>query len=541
MQILRKDHCRRLGVDDSKFEMQNSKLRACQSRISNLESRIILTALLLVFYAAAAACGNQGASAERPPAVAGQFYPSDPGKLKLAIEQFLQGSTAIPMEKPVAIIVPHAGYIYSGQIAADAYRQVMGRQYDTVVVLGVNHKAPGFSGISTGGYTAFRTPLGSVPVDEEIVSALLKECKDCGKSREVHVNEHSIEVQIPFIQVLFPKAKIVPAIIHPPDYQMCVRFGQVLAKILKGRQALIVISSDLSHYPEYENAAKADRVTLETIASLDTARISSMMRELNLPKLETRACGEAAIIAGLTAAKALGAKRAVIAGYANSGDASVGDRSQTVGYGGVVLAPGDGPSDTNVLTRPAPPSSATPLQSSDKKALLAFARETILRYLTTDTIPLARNFSARIDFPQGAFVTLRKKGALRGCIGRIPPSVALGKTVGEMALQAAFNDPRFPPVQISEVKGLEIEISVLTPPKAIAAPEEIVVGRDGVWMFKAGASAVFLPQVARENNWNRTEMLDNLCRKAGLASGCWKSEAKFQVFQADVFSESQFK
>ena len=453
MQILRKDHCGRLGV----------------KKTFNHEIHERNTGLYFLFFMCfvgfVVACGNSTDSDVRPPAVAGQFYPSDPGKLKLAVERFLQDSAAVSVEKPVAIIVPHAGYIYSGQIAADAYRQVMGRQYDTIVILGVNHTTPNFSGVSIGDYNAFSTPLGSVPVDIEIKSALLKQCKDCVQSREAHVKEHSIEVQIPFIQVLFPKAKIVPAIIHPPDYQMCVRFGQALAKVLKGHEALIVISSDLSHYPAYEDATKADRQTLETIASLEPAGVSSLMKKLDLPNLETRGCGEAAIIAGITAAKALGAKRAVVADYANSGDTSIGDRSRTVGYGAVVLAPGDAPSDTSALARPAPPSSATPLQNSDKKALLAFARETILRYLTTDTVPLARNFSARVDFPQGAFVTLRKKGELRGCIGRIPPAVALGKTVGEMALQAAFNDPRFPRYRQARLRAWRSRSPCLLHPK----------------------------------------------------------------------------
>ena len=209
------------------------------------------------------------------------------------------------------------------------------------------------------------------------------------------------------------------------------------------------------------------------------------MRVLDLPNLETRACGEAAILAGMAAAKALGATRAVVAGYANSGDVLVGyDAARTVGYGAVILAPGKTPSDTAVLNRATAPSRATPLQNSEKKSLLAFARESILRYLTTQTVPLARNFPARMDFPQGAFVTLRKAGQLRGCIGHIPGDTALGKTVGSMALQAAFGDPRFAPVEINELKNLEIEISVLTPMKAIASSNEIVVGRDGVLMSR---------------------------------------------------------
>jgi len=495
----------------------------------------------LALYTGFSLRGDSKLSETRPPAVAGQFYPADPQKLKLAVQQYLQDAVEIPTEKPIAIIVPHAGYIYSGQICADAFRQVMGRAYDTVVLLGVNHTTGNFSGISLGDYGAFRTPLGTSTVDEEITSALLAECKDCNRNREVHIGEHSIEVQLPFVQTLFPNARIVPAIIHPPDARMCQRFGEALAKVLRNRRALIIISSDLSHYPSSINAQKADALTLTTIAGLDPSRVSSLMRTLDLPNLETRACGEAGILAGITAAKALGATRAVVVSYANSGDVLIGDTSRAVGYGAVVLAPGKDPSNTAILNRATPPASATPLQNPEKKTLLAFAREAIRRYLTTQTVPLARNFPARMDFPQGAFVTLKKAGQLRGCIGHIPGDTALGKTVGSMALQSAFGDPRFAPVELNELKSIEIEISVLTPMKAVASADEIVVGRDGVLLSKAGTSAVFLPQVAPENHWDRAEMLDNLCVKAGLPAGCWKRDARFQVFQAEVFSEAQFR
>jgi MEMO1 family protein len=509
--------------------------------MKRIRAYVFVAAVILAVYIGLIACGTSTASDVRQPAVADKFYPADPQKLKLAIQQFLQGSAEIPMEKPIALIVPHAGYVYSGQICADAYRQVMGRQYDVIVVLGVNHTSGTFSGVSIADYGVFHTPIGDSRVDEEVASALMAKCKDCNRNREVHVREHSIEVQLPFLQVLFPNAKIVPAIIHPPDPAMCIRFGQALAAVLKNRQALIVISSDLSHYPNHRDGAKADRQTLTTIAGLDPSQVSSLMRNLDLPNLDTRACGEAAILAGMTAAKALGATRTVIAGYANSGDVPIGESSRTVGYGAVILAPGKAPSNTSILDRGPAPSQAAPLKDDEKKTLLTFARESISRYLTTRTLPLANKLPARMGFMQGAFVTLKKGGQLRGCIGHIPGDEELGRTVGAMALEAAFGDPRFPPVQLSEVKSLEIEISVLTPLKRVATADEIVVGRDGVLMSKAGASAVFLPQVAPENNWGRAEMLDNLCVKAGLQTGCWKKDAQFQVFQAEVFNESQFK
>ena len=495
--------------------------------------------IIIGIYFIFSACGSSQSLKVRPAAVSGQFYPSNPQTLRLAIQQFLKDSPEMSLDKPIALIVPHAGYIYSGQICADAYRQVMNHNYDVIAILGVNHTTAGFEGISLGDYSAFSTPLGNVPVDEEIISELLKECSDCKRSHEVHVKEHSIEVQLPFLQVLFPKAKIIPAIIYPADYPMCERFGKALARVLKNKQALIIASSDLSHYPDYTDAKKADCLTLKTIASLDTKRVASLMKVLDVPNLETRACGEAAILAAMTAAKDLGATRATVTGFANSGDVPIGKRTGTVGYGSVVFTQGTAPSNTSMLDQPTPQSTASPFQDSEKKSLLAFAREAIRRYLTTQTVPLARNFPPRLYFPQGAFVTLKKAGQLRGCIGRLIGDVGLGQTVAAMALQAAFNDPRFPPVALSELKDLQIEISVLTPLRPIASPEEIVIGRDGVLMATSGTSAVFLPQVAVENNWDRNEMLENLCRKAGLKAACWKHDAQFRTFQAEVFSESR--
>jgi MEMO1 family protein len=524
-----------LRAFNRKRETRNGKL------MKKLRIFSILFISAIALYGGSIACSSSVSNDIRPTAVAGSFYSSNPGKLKLGIQKFLEESPSLAIETPVAILAPHAGYIYAGQIYADAYRQVMGRQYDVIVILGTNHTTGGFSGVSLGDYSAFRTPLGDAAVDQEVVSALLRESKDCNRDREVHVREHSVEVQIPFIQVLFPQAKIVPAIIYPPSLELCNRFGDALARVLKNRRALLVISTDLSHYPDSKNALKVDRPTLETIAKMDSTKIISLMQALDVPRLDVRACGEASILAGLTAAKSLGAKSATIAGYANSGDIAIESSDRTVGYGAVVFARDDRAASVKAFDRATPPSSAAPLQDIEKKSLLAFARETIHRYLTTETVPLPRSFPARMAFPQGAFVTLTENEQLRGCIGHITPDFELGKTVGAMAYQSAFHDPRFLPVQLSELNKIELEISILSPMKSIKTSEEIVVGRDGVLLTKGSSSAVFLPQVAPENNWDRNEMLDHLCIKAGLSKGCWKRDAGFQVFQAEVFSESQYR
>jgi len=502
-------------------------------------------ALLIISFSFAAACqANKGSSSDiREPAVAGKFYPESADRLKLAIEKYLQDTVWVKVKKPVAIIVPHAGYIFSGQICADAFGQVRNQSYDVIVILGTKHTSSDLDKISLYPGDGFRTPLGIAMVDKDVISLLKKaDPSDCTLDKSLHESEHSVEVIVPFIQVIFPKAKIVPIVVGSQDMDTCVRFGKALAKVLKNKRALIVASSDLSHYPSAQDANIVDRETLSAVAGLDPAVFNATLqahRDRNISNLYTSACGEAPIMAAMAAAKSLGANRGVVISYANSGDTSIGESSRVVGYGAVVLtAEGEG-KDTSALVQTKPAAVSAPLGASDKKALLAFARETISRLLLTDTVPLARGFSENLRQPRGAFVTLKKKGELRGCIGRMIPDEPLCKVIGAMAIQAAFNDQRFHPLTVDELKDIEIEISVLTPMKQVAGVSDIVVGRDGVLLGKNDHHAVFLPQVATEQDWSREEMLDNLCRKAGLETGCWKQGAEFSTFQAIVFGESQ--
>jgi len=481
----------------------------------------------------------------REPAVAGAFYPDSASKLKLDIEKFMEEALPARTRNVVAIIVPHAGYIYSGQICADAFGQVKDKQYDVIIILGTNHTTPGFEKISLHPGTGFRTPLGIAPIEREVVSEILaSDPDDCVLDKSVHAREHSVEVIVPFVQVVFPEAKIVPVVVGSPDVAMCTRFGRALAKVVKNRRALIIASSDLSHYPAAEDAVAVDRKTLKAITTLDPALLHSVTESqmnMRVPNLVTCACGEAPVMAAMAAAKSLGATHGVVVSYANSGDVSIGDRSEVVGYGAVVLTKNGTEKNISKTDDPSPAPVSGLLDPSDKKALLGFARETISRMLSNDTVPLARGFSANLQQPRGVFVTLKKKNELRGCVGRIIGDEPLCKLVGAMAWQAAFNDGRFSPVTADELREIEIEISVLTPLREVSGAAEIVIGRDGVVLVKEGHSAVFLPQVATEQKWNREEMLDNLCAKAGLPPGSWKQGAQLSTFQAVVFSEADFK
>ena len=245
-------------------------------------------------------------------------------------------------------------------------------------------------------------------------------------------------------------------------------------------------------------------------------------------------------MAAMAAAKAMGATGGRIVSYAHSGNIPIGDRQRVVGYGAVVLA-----ADLKKEAPAARPAEAKAAEgtigSADRKYMLSLARETITRFLTIKMVPLPRLSSPILSEPRGVFVTLKKQGNLRGCIGRMVPDRPLGELVGIVALQSALEDPRFSPVMAGELADLEVEISVLTPMKPVSGPNDIVVGRDGVLLQKGGKSAVFLPQVAPEQGWGRDEMLKHLSMKAGLLPNDWKEGATFLTFQAIVFSEAEHR
>ena len=491
------------------------------------------------------------AAGSRPPAVAGSFYPGDEDQLRAAVQAFLADAVPPEPERPVALIVPHAGYVFSGQIAADAFRQVAGHDYDVVVILGPNHKAAGFRGIAVYDGPGYRTPLGVAPCDQEVSAALRRADPRFAANAAADAREHSVEVQVPFVQTVLPTAKIVAAVVGSDDPDLWESFGRALATALAGRRGLIVASSDLSHYPDHEDACASDRAVLAAAATMEPGQvIAAIAREMRRgrPQLATCACGEGPMVAAMTAARLLGATRATVLSYANSGDTPLGDRDRCVGYGAVVMTAGDRPSDTTCLA-PAPPADPdnpdrpdrpdTPLGPADRALLLEFARRTIGQYLASGTAPLARGMSPALMRARGAFVTLKISGRLRGCIGHMAQDTPLGQVVGAMALQAAFDDPRFSPLQAEELPEIHIEISVLTPFRPVSGPEAVVVGRDGVLLHKDGRSAVFLPQVATEQGWDRDQLLSQLSRKAGLPADAWRRGAELSVFQAEVFGESE--
>lgn len=258
-------------------------------------------------------------------------------------------------------------------------------------------------------------------------------------------------------------------------------------------------------------------------------------------KLVSCARGETPILRAMAATKALGANHGSIARYAKSGQTSTGSKRRIADCGAVARSAQE-PAETKAPSLEIPPREASiELTDSDKKALLALARKTIADFLKGGGVPLPRGLSPALYQKRGAFVTLRKNGELRGCIGHLEGDKPLCEVVGSMALQAAFEDPRFEPLTGEELSEIVIEISVLTPCQPISSPDQIVPGRDGVLLKQNGRQAVFLPQVAAERHWTREEMLDHLCLKAGLKPGSWGKNTQLFTFQALVFQESDFQ
>lgn len=500
--------------------------------------------LLLAALPPTSACRGEAATPARvrEPAVAGQFFPGAAEPLRAAVQRYLEDAPPPASVRPVAIVAPHAGFVFSGEVAAVAWRRAAARPPDLVVILATNHTAPGLRGVALSPATGFRTPLGVVPVDAAAGDALRRLDPEVVLDGGPHEREHSLEVQLPFMQVLFPGAKLLPLVVGTDDPGLCERLGLALGKLLRDRNALVVASSDLSHYPPAREAAAVDARVLDAIASLDPVRFrATLMAEdaRGTPGLSTCACGDGPILAAMAAARALGATRGAVLRYANSGDAPFGQTDRVVGYGAVAFGTGPGAAAPPGTGAGAGAGTGEPsLDAPAKAALLAHARGTIARWLESGTVPSAQGLPPVASLPRGAFVTLKKQGDLRGCIGHMVGDAPLGITVGRMAIAAAVHDPRFAPVTRDELPALEIEISVLTPMRPVGVPREVVVGRDGVLLSKAGRSAVFLPQVATEQGWGRDAMLDHLCAKAGLPAGCWREGASLQTFQAEVFGET---
>jgi AmmeMemoRadiSam system protein B/AmmeMemoRadiSam system protein A len=472
----------------------------------------------------------KGRPVVRQPAVAGSFYPGDQRDLRETVSAMLKkaGPSAVK-GKIVGLVAPHAGYIYSGQVAAWAYSAVEGKQYDAVVVVAPSHHVY-FEGSSIFREGSYMTPLGAIDTADDIADAIVAADPSVGSRPDAHAREHSLEVQLPFLQVALPRLRIVPIVMGDQSLASSQRLAKAIAAGVRGKNVLLVASTDLSHYHTYTQAVAMDRVVMDHIEKYDP---EGLLKDIDRERCE--ACGAGPVAAVMLAAREMGARRAVVLNHANSGDVT-GDKSAVVGYMAAALVAegesgGAGPAEAR-------PGVDLGLSDGDKRDLLRIARRSIEAALGGRALPAFEVTSPKLREEMGAFVTLTEGGELRGCIGNIVGTQPLYQTVSGMAVAAAVEDPRFPPVTADELAKVAIEISVLTPLKTITDPEEIQVGRDGIYLQKGRYRGLLLPQVATEYGWDRFQFLDHTCIKANLPEGSWREGATIQIFSAQIFNEA---
>ncbi|MEW6096485.1 MAG: AmmeMemoRadiSam system protein B [bacterium] len=462
----------------------------------------------------------------RKPAVADAFYPANPIELKNQIEGFLKNVKKEDFDgRILGLMIPHAGYVYSGQVAAYCFKQLQGLSFNTVVIIGMSHFAH-FDGIAVDNSDYYQTPLGLVEVDTELASSLINSHPKIKSLPEVHINEHSLEVEIPFLQQVLKEFKIVPILMSDPsDCQILAR--SLILNNNKGKRILFIASSDMTHYPPYEIANKVDKTTLSLIEEMD---INKLVNWLNTPheKCSTLLCGSGAVLTLMLVAKECGIDRATILNYANSGDVPIiGDKSRVVGYGAVIFIQKE--------------EKAMILDDEEQQVLLKIARNTVENYVKSRNIPpVDVDEYPNLQQLAGVFVTLTKNKQLRGCIGYIKPIAPLAQAVSKMAIAAATEDPRFSPVTKDELKDIKIEITVLSELMRINDIEQIEVGTHGLYIVKGFNSGLLLPQVATEHGWNREEFLTHTCYKAGLPPNAWKEkDTEIFIFTGSIFHEKE--
>ncbi|MGA2362031.1 MAG: AmmeMemoRadiSam system protein B [Candidatus Aminicenantales bacterium] len=483
-----------------------------------------IPALLMAFLIAPLVAG--AVEKIKPAYVAGQFYDKDPARLAAQIELFLSNARlAAPVSGKIrALIVPHAGHVYSGQTAAYAYALVQGSPYETVVIIGPSHHF-GFHGCSIYPGEGFATPLGTARIDSALAQAISKAggftfVPEAYFVPGAEVQEHSVEVQVPFIQKVLPDAKIVPIVMGYQTKPTIQALASALEKACAGKNVLVVASTDLSHFLSKSEAATTDAGTISLIRS---AKTDTLIRKIEAG--DNIMCGGGPVVAALLYAQKAGPVRVDILKHSDSSD-SGGPQDRVVGYLAAALV--SGPENS--------PAEFT-LTAEDKAQLLGLARSAVTEFVSRRAVIDDRTGNPKFLAPRGVFVTLKKRGELRGCIGYIEPVAPLAQAVIETAIYAATRDPRFPPVNAEEAKDLGYEISVLTPLKEITDPDLVQVGRHGIVISRGGQKGVLLPQVPVENGWDRNTFLEEGCLKAGLPADAWKKGAKISVFEAIVFHE----
>jgi hypothetical protein len=460
----------------------------------------------------------------RPAAVAGAFYPAEPGRLRAGVQALLHAAQDAPLGRArvKALIVPHAGYVYSGETAARGYARLAGQRgtIRRVVLLGPAHRVH-VRGLALPEADFFETPLGSLEVDGDAVREL-SALRQVVAARPVHAAEHALEVHLPFLIETLGHFKLVPLVVGEATPAMV---AEVLDLLWGGAETLIVVSSDLSHYHPYREAVRIDNATVASILACDS-RIN-----------HEQACGATPINGLLQVARRRGLSVELV-DQCNSGD-TAGSRDRVVGYAAFAIA------ETRSGIAAAPNDAAQTVvpqwfPADGAAVLVRLARNSIARALG---LPAAPAESAPwLANPAAVFVTLTRGAALRGCIGSLEAYRALGTDVAENAMAAALRDPRFAPLTAEELSSIHVEVSLLTAPEALHFDDEasllgqLMPHQDGLIFEAAGRRSTFLPQVWEQIPEPRA-FLAALKRKAGLDADYWDAGVRVSRYRVAKFSE----
>ncbi len=484
----------------------------------------------------------------------GTWYSSTPRILKAEINDYAEDAKPDKVEgKIVGAIVPHAGIRFSGPIAVYSYKVLQELNPETVVIVGFTHNAimPGTVSVFTDEY--FGTPLGKIYVNREITDRLLQYSPDIKRLPSAFDSENSIELQIPYIQTLLGEnVKIVILAICDQSIQTCKLLSDALNETLKDQKNLVLLAStDMSHYKEYSDANKMDVETINLLEEMDPDKFYFE----SLKKFHEDMCGYGAVYTVMRTCKNFGADTLQLLAYANSGD-TYGKREKVVGYLSAVFTEKFGVMPEAETKQPEEwtKTSVNELSENNEEGsdmldkelkimLLEIARNSIKYYLDTGMSLDVQVEDEKLKENMGAFVTLHKDGDLRGCIGNMIGIKPLYQTVRDMAISAAFSDPRFHAITKEELQEIDIEISVLSPMEKIDDYEKIKMGTHGVMVQAEGASGVYLPQVATETGWTKEEFMNSLCgQKAGMPFDYWKTgDCDMFIFRAEVFGEKDFE
>jgi len=489
--------------------------------LSGIESRIRIIGILYCVLGIAAVCCAQEVKQSN---VAGTFYADDPQELSSSIDGFLNHASPKTFQGEIfALISPHAGYGFSGQTAAFGYQTIRGKPFKTVIVIGPSHYYQ-FNGVSVYPRGAFKTPLGDLQIDEDFSRKLLNKDSDITFDPQAFAKEHSVEVQLPFLQRVLSDFKIVPIVMGDCTLATCEKLAGLLKEAIgKRSDILVVASTDMYHGYDYQETKVTDDLTLAYLKGMDAKNVYYGLREGKI-----QLCGGFPVVSTLILAKDLKYDLFEMLNYTNSAMVT-GKKTKgtwTVGYTSCII----GKEGEKAM-----------LNKGQRKKLANIARNSIQAYLKTGKKQELIEADPLLLKDMGAFVTLHKNGQLRGCIGNIVGREPLYLTIRDMAIESAVGDPRFPAVKLSELPEIEIEISVLTPLKKISSPDEIELGKHGVLIKRGFSTGVFLPQVATETGWTKEEFLSNLCaHKAGLPADAWKDKnTEIYLFSAEVFSEKE--